>query len=300
MDPNSCLKCGSATTPPDRFCTTCGTPVAQGPSSKTVVAPFVPRALALALFGLGLCYLFSGAVGHAFTKLSCNLSDGSAYDCGAGPTHYDHVGSAVLFFAAAIVAFLAPAGQRLLSTGGKVIRVQSLAIAIIAVLVVAAFVAVAMENRTKVTRSVVSQMSTLLIRANVVPRLSGSVEPLDNGGEQYVGTAPVASTNRQRVCERFVRAVETIESPTHLAPTVVNPSVVANCVDEMNKVFGPPSGVEGFYDYPEGIFVLEGSFSAAPASASHHFRATLELGGGRSSTPTARFPAGYQWVIALW
>lgn len=295
MDPNSCLKCGSATRPQGRFCATCGTPVAQGPSSKTVVAPFVPRALALALFGLGLCYLFSGAVGHAFTKLSCNLSDGSAYDCGAGPTHYDHVGSAVLFFAAAIVAFLAPAGQRLLSTGGKVIRVQSLAIAIIAVLVVAAFVAHAMENRTKVARSVVSQMSTLLIRANVVPRLSGSVEPLDNGGEQYVGTAPVASTNRQRVCERFVRAVETIESPTHLAPTVVNPSVVANCVDEMNKVFDPPSGSA----YPEGFFVLEGSFSAAPASASHHFRATLELGGGRSSTPTARFPAGYQWGISI-
>ena len=293
MAPTSCLKCGSATTPPERFCSTCGTPVSQELASKTVVAPFVPRALALALFGLGLCYLFSGAVGHAFTKLSCNLSDGSAIDCGAGPTHYDHVGSAVLFFAAAIVAFLVPAGQRLLGTGGKVIRVQSLAIAIIAVL---AFVTSVMENRTKVARSVVSQMSSLLIRANVVPRLSGSVEPLDNGEEQYYGTAPVASTNRQRVCERFVSAVETLESPTHRASAVVNPSVVANCVDEMNKVFDPPSGSA----YPQGFFVLEGSFSAAPASASHHFRASLILGGGRSSTPTARFPAGYQWVISLW
>ena len=152
-----------------------------------------------------------------------------------------------------------------------------------------------MENRTKVNRSVVSQMSSLLIRANVVPRLSGSVEPLDNGEEYYLGTAPVASTDRQRVCERFVSAVETLESPTHLAPGVVNSSVVANCMGEMDKVVDPPVR----NTYLEGNFVLEGSYSATPTSASHHFRASLTLGGGRSSTPTARFPAGYQWVIYL-
>ena len=153
----------------------------------------------------------------------------------------------------------------------------------------------AMENRTKVNRSVVSQMSSLLIRANVVPRLSGSVEPLDNGEEYYLGTAPVASTDRQRVCERFVSAVETLESPTHLAPGVVNSSVVANCMGEMDKVVDPPLR----NTYLEGNFVLEASCSATPTSASHHFRASLTLGGGRSSTPTARFPAGYQWVIYL-
>ena len=117
-----CQHCGFTNQSNAKFCASCGHALvetratASSDTSSTIIftQPQNGARSAFMVFGLvavafATFVYYAGAIDHKFTKLSCSLSDGSAIDCGAGPTPYIHRISAALFLAAGLTAIVASA-----------------------------------------------------------------------------------------------------------------------------------------------------------------------------------------------
>lgn len=301
MSSSRCAKCGGSTLPSEKFCAGCGaSQQSQGVSSAstTCSSSVAANKLSLVLCALGALIFFSGAIGHSFTKFSCALSDGSAYDCGAGPTPYHHTLSALLFLAAAVVSYQAGVRRtksaKTIAISGPLRKISISSLAVGA-LVLAGTQTISLESNRALMNTVVGQMTTVLTKAKVVPDLIGSVESLDNGGQQYFGNAPTRAGDILPVCTQFVRFSDMLHSLDHSAPGTANTEQVASCVTAMNKVLEPPVG--GIY--PVTDYTIQGWFVPRGESKRQKFLVLLGLSEGRGSNPTMPYPSGYRWSISI-
>lgn len=301
MSASLCAKCGEHLRTNAKFCAVCGAPQSEHGASSTVTTGstgVAPNKLSLVLAAFGVFIFFSGAIGHSFTKFSCALSDGSASDCGGGPTPYHHTVSALLFLAAAAVCYRAGAQRTksavtAASPGSKrKIATSSLAIG---ALVLAGTFTISLESKRAMSNTVVGQMHSVLTKANVVPGLVGSIEGLDNGGQQYFGNAPVRPGDIQPVCTKFVRFGEMLVSPDHSARGPVSAGMVAKCVTNMSKVLQPAVGGV----YPVADWTMQGWFVPNGESKKQRFLILLGLNQGRGSNPTMPYPYDYRWSISI-
>ena len=299
----TCASCSAAVDAGARFCRTCGARIATGEISQPVTSVASQRPPRLNSLGFILLALtgfiyYSEPFGHFFTQLSCQLSDGSTYDCGRGEVANPHVLSAVVMLLAAISAFAAHVWlkRRMSAANDAPPPWQKYAVyATIAALIGSSWMLGQVETHRSQWNSDVGRMATFLERANI-PGVQGGIEQLDSGGQQYFATAPLRNSDLTEMCQTFLGAIARINSSHRAHPVRTAATSLTECTQQLGEVRGAPAPGDV---YPIANYFVHGSYRPSTSHRDVAFIAGLGLCADRGSNPTTPFPTGYQWNISL-